>query len=105
MAGEMKCFRGPPAAFRARDTLLVASAGCWPVRGHKSFAGAVPVRGMDRRADVEVETLLKIVLVLVVVWIGLEIVESVIDFVFGPFKSVFGLIIIVVIVLWLLDRI
>jgi hypothetical protein len=60
---------------------------------------------MDRRADVEVETLLKIVLVLVVVWIGLEIVESVIDFVFGPFKSIFGLVIIVIIVLWLLDRI
>jgi len=60
---------------------------------------------MDRRADIEVETLLKVVLGLVAVWIGVEILESVIDTVFGPFKSIFGLIIIVIIVLWLLDRI
>jgi hypothetical protein len=81
------------------------STGRRPVTRHKTFDVVAPVRDMDRRADIEVETLLKIVLVLVVVWIGLEIVESVVDFVFGPFKSVFGLIIIVVIVLWLLDRI
>jgi hypothetical protein len=60
---------------------------------------------MDRRADVDVETLLKIVLVLVVVWVGLEILESVVDLVFGPFKSIFGLVIVVLILLWLLDRI
>jgi hypothetical protein len=60
---------------------------------------------MDRRADVDVETLLKIVLVLVVVWVGLEILESVVDLVFEPFKSIFGLVIVVLILLWLLDRI
>jgi len=60
---------------------------------------------IDTRGDLEVDTLLKIVLVLVVVWIGIEILESVIDLVFGPFKSIFGLIIVVLILLWLLDRI
>ncbi|MEF8850941.1 MAG: hypothetical protein V5A44_11800 [Haloarculaceae archaeon] len=60
---------------------------------------------MDYRGDIDVDTLLKVVLVLVVVWIGLEILESVVDLVFGPFKSVFGLIAVVLILLWLLDRI
>ena len=60
---------------------------------------------IDPRGDIEVETLLKIVLVLVVVWIGIEILDAVIDIVFGPFKSIFGLIIVALILLWLLDRI
>jgi len=60
---------------------------------------------MDTRGDIEVETLLKIVLVLVVVWIAVEILESVLSFVLGPLQPVFGLVIIVLIVLWLLDRI
>ncbi|WP_436925550.1 DUF7554 family protein [Halosimplex amylolyticum] len=60
---------------------------------------------MDTRADLDVETLLKIVLVLVVVWIAIEILDAALSIVFGPLKSVFGLIIVVLIVLWLLDRI
>jgi hypothetical protein len=61
----------------------------------------------DNRADIEVETLLKIVLGLVVVWIGLEIVEEIFDilgWLLGPFKPLLGLAIIVLIVLWLTDR-
>jgi hypothetical protein len=60
---------------------------------------------MDTRADIEVETLLKIVLALVVVWLSLEVLDLVIDIVLGPFQSLFGLVIVVLIVLWLLDRI
>lgn len=60
---------------------------------------------MDTRADIEVETLLKIVLALVVVWLGLEVLDLLIDIVLGPFQSLFGLVIVVLIVLWLLDRI
>ncbi|QPV64602.1 hypothetical protein I7X12_08335 [Halosimplex litoreum] len=60
---------------------------------------------MDTRADIEVETLLKIVLGLVVVWLGLEVLDLLIDIVLGPFQSLFGLVIVVLIVLWLLDRI
>jgi len=60
---------------------------------------------MDTRADIEVETLLKIVLVLVVVWLGLEVLDLLIDIVLGPFQSLFGLVIVVLILLWLLDRI
>jgi len=60
---------------------------------------------MDTRGDIEAETLLKVVLVLVVVWIAVEILESLVDLVFGPFKSIFGLIIVVLVVLWLLDRV
>jgi hypothetical protein len=97
-----KCFRGPPDGFGLKDTSVLA---------HNSFPSAGPASDMDRsgdidtRGDLEVDTLLKIVLVLVVVWIGIEILESVIDLVFGPFKSIFGLIIVVLILLWLLDRI
>lgn len=60
---------------------------------------------MDTRADIEVETLLKIVLALVVVWLGLEVLDLLIDIVLGPFQSLFGLVIVVLIILWLLDRI
>lgn len=60
---------------------------------------------MDPRADIEAETLLKVVLLLVVVWVAVEILESLVDLVFGPFKSLFGLVIVVLILLWLLDRI
>jgi hypothetical protein len=49
---------------------------------------------------------LKIVLVLVVIWIGLEIVGEVFDILFGllgVFRPVIGLLIVALIVLWLLD--
>jgi len=60
---------------------------------------------MDTRADIEVETLLKVVLALVVVWLALEVLDLIIDIVLGPFQSLFGLVIVALIVLWLLDRI
>jgi len=62
---------------------------------------------MDR-ASLDVESLLKIVLVLVVIWIALEIVGEVFDILFGllgMFRPVIGLLIVVLIVLWLFDRI
>lgn len=66
----------------------------------------------DTRADIAVETLLKIVLGLVVVWLVLEIIETFLRITFGLFGAVFALLrpvvvllIVVLIVLWLLDRI
>ena len=59
------------------------------------------------RAAVEVEDLLKVVLVLVVVWLALEIVGEVFDLFVGLLNllpTVVGLLIVVLIVLWLLDR-
>ena len=53
------------------------------------------------------EDLLKIVLVLVVVWLALEIVGEVFDLFVGLLNllpTVVGLLIVVLIVLWLLDR-
>lgn len=60
---------------------------------------------MTDRAAIEVETLLKVVLVLVVVWLALEIVGGVVRLVLGPLTNVIGLVIVILIVLWLLDRI
>jgi hypothetical protein len=60
------------------------------------------------RAAVEVEDLLKIVLVLVVVWLALEIVDGFLDvlgWLFGPLRGLLGLAVLLLIVLWLLDRI
>jgi hypothetical protein len=60
------------------------------------------------RASIEVETLLKIILALVVVWLALQIIEAtlgLLGFLLGPLTNVFGLIIIVVIVLWWFDYI
>jgi hypothetical protein len=52
---------------------------------------------MDTRADLDVQTLLKLVLV----WVALEVLE----FVLGPLTPLFGLVVVVLIVLRLLDRI
>lgn len=60
------------------------------------------------RAAVEAEDLLKVVLVLVVVWLVLEVVGEVLDIftaLLGPFRPLLGLAVVVLIVLWLLDRI
>ncbi|WP_436930163.1 DUF7554 family protein [Halosimplex halobium] len=60
---------------------------------------------MDTRADIEVETLLKVVLVLVVVWLALEVLGALTDLLLGALQPVLGLVIAALIVLWLLDRI
>jgi hypothetical protein len=63
---------------------------------------------MDPRADLDVEDLLKIILVLVIVWMALQIITETmgtIGSLLDPFQPVFGLLIVVLIVLYLLDRI
>jgi hypothetical protein len=60
------------------------------------------------RAKLDVEDLLKIVLVLVVVWLVLEVIGEILGFVgwlLGPLRPLIGLVVIVLIALWLLDRI
>jgi len=60
------------------------------------------------RASLDVGDLLKLVLVLVVVWLALEIVGEVFDLFFGLLgflPDLLGLAVVVLIVLWLLDRI
>ena len=62
---------------------------------------------LDERGELEVETLLKIVLALVAVLIVLEIVGAIIGSIaglLGPFFIVVQLAIAALIVLWLLDR-
>lgn len=59
---------------------------------------------MSDRAAIEVETLLKVILVLVVVWLALEIIGGFIRLVLGPLPEIIGLLVVVLIVLWLLDR-
>jgi hypothetical protein len=56
---------------------------------------------------VDADTLLKVVLVLVVLWIGLEVVETVLDLAFGLlslFRPLIGLVVVVLVVLYLLGR-
>lgn len=63
---------------------------------------------IDTRGEIEVETLLKLVLGLVAVVLVLEILETVISglaWLLGPFFVVVQLAIVVLIGLWLLDRI
>ena len=57
------------------------------------------------RDMVDANDLLKIVLVLVVIWLGLEVLDFVIGALLGPLDSIIGLLLIVLIVLFLLDRI
>ncbi|MDR5672773.1 hypothetical protein RH858_06365 [Halalkaliarchaeum sp. AArc-GB] len=63
---------------------------------------------MDLRSAIEVETLLKIVLGLVVMWLVLEVLGAVLRITTAFFRlltPVIGLVIVILIVLWLLDRI
>jgi hypothetical protein len=61
---------------------------------------------MDR-GDIDADMLLKVVLVLVVLWLGLEVLDTVLDIAFGllgPLRPLVGLIVLALIVLYLLDR-
>lgn len=60
------------------------------------------------RADLDVENLLKIILVLVIVWLVLQIVLETVDFLlspFGPLSNLIGLVIVVLIILYFVDAI
>ena len=54
---------------------------------------------------VDADGLLKVVLLLVIVWIGLEFLDFAVDILLAPIDSVIGLLVVVLIVLFLLDRI
>ncbi|WP_435184016.1 DUF7554 family protein [Halobellus sp. EA9] len=67
----------------------------------------IPLPDADR-AELEVESLLRIVLVLVLIWLVLEVISEVLGIVgwlLGPLQPILGLALVVLIVLWLLDRI
>jgi hypothetical protein len=60
------------------------------------------------RAKLEADSLIRIVLVLVLIWVALEIVGEILDifsWLLGPLQPLLGLALIALIVLWLLDRI
>lgn len=63
--------------------------------------------GGSMRAKLDVDDLLKIVLVLVAIWLGLSIVSKTIDAftdILGPASDVIGLVVLLLLVLWLLDK-
>jgi hypothetical protein len=60
------------------------------------------------RANIDIETLLQIILLLVIIWLVLRIVDmafGILGAILSPLSNIFGLLIVVVIVLWLLDYI
>lgn len=60
---------------------------------------------LGTRAELEVEDLLKVVLLLVAVWVALEIVDLALGMLFGPLKPLLGVVILVLAALWFLDYI
>ncbi len=59
------------------------------------------------RGDIDTDTLLRVVLVLAVVWLALEVLEALLDtlgFIFQVLPKLVGLALIVVVALYLLDR-
>lgn len=58
----------------------------------------------DDRAAIDAEFLLKIILVLIVALLALEVVDRFFNALFGAFRPVVSLVIILLIVLFLLDR-
>lgn len=56
------------------------------------------------RASLDIDALLRIILVLVIVWLAIEILEGVIGFLLpGPLSSLVGLVLLALIVAWYLD--
>lgn len=68
--------------------------------GHTAYEPADTTAGM-----VDAEDLLKVVLVLVVIWLGLRVLGAVVNIGLELFDSLIGLLLVVLIVLFLLDRI
>lgn len=64
---------------------------------------------MSLRAKLDVDDLLRVLLVLVIIWLALELISEVLSMVLGPFfalaKPLIGLVVLALIVLWLVDRI
>ncbi len=55
------------------------------------------------RAALDIDDLLKIILVLVIIWLAISILEDLLGLIFGPLSSVVGLVLLVVLVLWYFD--
>jgi len=60
---------------------------------------------MALRAKLETDTLLKIVLGLLAVLLALEVAERLVGFIFGLLRPVVVLVLVILVVLYLLDRI
>lgn len=60
------------------------------------------------RGKLDVETLLKVILVLVALWLGLQILGEILGlfaFILGPLSHIVGLVVLLLLVLHLLDQI
>jgi hypothetical protein len=67
-----------------------------------------PTNCPGMRGKIDVDTLLKIVLGLVVVWLVLEILGEILGilaFILGPLSNLLGIVVVILIVLYLFDRI
>lgn len=80
--------------------------------GHRNAMGPKALhpdgQAPDMRGKLETDTLLKIILLLVAIWLVLAIVSATLDVLgsmFGFLPNLLGLAIILLIVLWLLDYI
>jgi uncharacterized membrane protein len=96
--------------------MIVSTAVCFEGRRQPSFPSQNPARKAlfeeepptRMRGSIDAETILKIILILILVWLAIEII----DMVFGllgallwPVTNIIVLVIAALIVLWLLDRI
>lgn len=63
---------------------------------------------MSRLTRLDVEDLLRLLLVLVIVWVGFQLLTTVLVDLLGPLygtlKPVIGVVVLILVVLWLLDR-
>lgn len=63
---------------------------------------------LDRLKHIEVEDLLKIVLILVIIWLALEVIGFFVRITLGTFRFVqplIGVILVVLLLLWLVKRV
>jgi nitrogen fixation/metabolism regulation signal transduction histidine kinase len=68
----------------------------------------MPALPRGPQAKLDSDSLIKIVLLLVVIWLALALTKEFVETVrelLGPFDNLIGLLIVLVIVLWLLDRV
>ncbi len=58
---------------------------------------------LDDRAALDIDDLLKIILLLVIVWLVIEVLSEFLGLLFGPLSSVVGVILLIVLVAWYFD--
>jgi hypothetical protein len=104
LAKGFKLYRVGKVYNQYRNRYLLKISGCSALHSHNPFSATIWSESMlDSLADIDVDDLLKMILILVIVWFALEIVDFALGMLLGPLKPLIGLVVLALLVLWFVD--